>query len=171
MSSVPQAKQELYEAITLAFEKIVSDYSTIPDGYVRVKGVEGNIKGTEISVSDTLAYLIGWGRLVLKWYDRMTSGKAVDFPETGYKWSDLGKLAQDIHSQYQEWEYDDLLSAFKKTTNDILTLVESLSEQELYGANWYEKYTLGRMIQFNTSSPMKNMRTKVRKFKRVNYIS
>ncbi|MCF9684883.1 ClbS/DfsB family four-helix bundle protein, partial [Vibrio parahaemolyticus] len=37
---------------------------------------------------------------------------------------------------------------------------------ELYGVAWYEQWTLGRMIQFNTSSPMKNMRTKVRRFNR-----
>ncbi|TOC26278.1 hypothetical protein CGJ87_24220, partial [Vibrio parahaemolyticus] len=30
----------------------------------------------------------------------------------------------------------------------------------------YEQWTLGRMIQFNTSSPMKNVRTKVRRFNR-----
>lgn len=38
--------------------------------------------------------------------------------------------------------------------------------ETLYGIAWYKQWTLGRMIQFNTSSPMKNMRTKVRRFKR-----
>ncbi|ARR51641.1 ClbS/DfsB family four-helix bundle protein [Photobacterium damselae] len=42
----------------------------------------------------------------------------------------------------------------------------SLSNHQLYQEPWYEKWTLGRMIQFNTSSPMKNVRTKVRRFKR-----
>ncbi|MBU2238452.1 MAG: ClbS/DfsB family four-helix bundle protein, partial [Gammaproteobacteria bacterium] len=36
---------------------------------------------------------------------------------------------------------------------------------------WYEKWTLGRMIQFNTSSPMKNMCTKVRRFNKSNGLS
>jgi hypothetical protein len=51
-----------------------------------------------------------------------------------------------------------------------LGIVESLDNQKLYGETWYEKYTLGKMIQFNTSSPMNNMRTKVRKFKKMNNI-
>jgi len=50
-------------------------------------------------------------------------------------------------------------------------LVESLDNQKLYGETWFEKYTLGKMIQFNTSSPMVNMRGKVRKFKKLNAIN
>ncbi|MGY6401180.1 ClbS/DfsB family four-helix bundle protein, partial [Vibrio parahaemolyticus] len=50
--------------------------------------------------------------------------------------------------------------------NEILLLISSLSDYELYGVAWYEQWTPGRMIQFNTSSPMKNMRTKVRRFNR-----
>ncbi|WP_281947969.1 ClbS/DfsB family four-helix bundle protein, partial [Vibrio parahaemolyticus] len=52
------------------------------------------------------------------------------------------------------------------TINEILLLISSLSDHELYGVAWYKQWTLGRMIQFNTSSPMKNMRTKFRRFNR-----
>jgi len=132
--------------------------------------VEGNVKGTEISVSDTLAYLIGWGKLVIKWNKLTAAKQYVEFPDTGYKWNELGKLAQSFHFKYRDWKYNDLISEFETTINDILSLVRSLSEYELYGVAWYEKYTLGKMIQLNTSSPMKNMRTKVRKFKKNNGI-
>ena len=151
MTSVPKNKLELFQAIKLAHENLLSDYSTIPVKYSRKIGVEGNVKGTEISVNDTIAYLIGWEKLVLKWYERKSSGKPVDFPETGYKWNELGGLAQHFHSQYVEWSYQDLLTEFNTTTTKILNLIESLSDQELYREDWYKKYTLGRMIQFNTS--------------------
>ena len=170
-SSVPKNKQELHQAITVAYEKILADYLSIPEEYSRHAGVEGNVKSTEISVSDTLAYLIGWGKLVLKWHGRKSACKEVDFPETGYKWNELGKLAQAFHVQYQKWTYSDLVAEFKSTTSELLSLIESLSNDELYGVSWYDKYTLGKMIQFNTSSPMKNMRTKVRKFKKNNGIN
>ncbi|WP_281558000.1 ClbS/DfsB family four-helix bundle protein [Thalassomonas sp. RHCl1] len=168
MTSVPRNKQELYQAVSQAFDKLNADYLSVPENYVRITGVEGNVKGTEISVSDTLAYLIGWGKLVLKWYKRKAAGQAVDLPETGYKWNELGRLAQDFHRQYQNWTYRDLMSEFKSTTDELLALIDSLSNHELYHETWYEKYTLGKMIQFNTSSPMKNMRSKVRKFKKIN---
>ena len=168
MSSVPTNKTELQKSINLAFDKILADYATIPVEITRKVGVTGNIKGTKISVCDTLSYLIGWGKLVLKWYELKSKNQAVNFPETGYKWNELGKLAQYFHSQYAKWSFESLIEEFKVTINSILLLIESLDNQKLYGETWFEKYTLGKMIQFNTSSPMNNMRTKVRKFKKMN---
>jgi len=144
----------------------MADYRSISESNTRKIGVEGNIKGTTISVSDTVAYLIGWGKLVLKWHQLKSNNQHVDFPETGYKWNQLGLLADYFHNEYRDWKYDDLLAELESTINDILLLISSLSNNELYGVEWYEQWTLGRMIQFNTSSPMKNMRTKVRRFKR-----
>ena len=170
MSSVPKNKEELQKSISVAFKKILADYSTIPSQISREIGVVGNVKGTEISVSDTISYLIGWGKLVLKWYDLKSKNQPVDFPETGYKWNELGQLAQHFHSEYHDWSYDKLIKEFTATTDRILILVESLDNQKLYDETWFEKYTLGKMIQFNTSSPMVNMRSKVRKFKKLNAI-
>jgi hypothetical protein len=171
LSSVPQNKQELQKSISVALQKILADYTTIPPHISREIAIIGNVKGTNISVSDTLSYLIGWGKLVLKWYDLTSKKQPVDFPETGYKWNELGKLAQHFYSQYHDWSYDNLIQEFKAITNRILVLVESLDNQKLYGETWFEKYTLGKMIQLNTSSPMMNMRGKVRKFKKLNAIT
>ncbi|MGR5094249.1 ClbS/DfsB family four-helix bundle protein [Vibrio maritimus] len=166
MSSVPKNKEELESAINTVFSKLMADYREIPENLCREAGIEGNIKGTVISVSDTVAYLIGWGQLVLKWHRLKSKGQHVDFPETGYKWNELGLLADSFHRKYRDWEYENLLTELESTTNQVLTLVSSLENRDLYEVEWYEQWTLGRMIQFNTSSPMKNMRTKVRRFKR-----
>jgi len=166
MSSISKNKEELHQAIQVAFDKLFADYSEIPPKYTREIGVEGNLKDTEISVCDTLAYLIGWGKLVLKWYEYTSNQLEVDFPESGYQWNELGQLACHFYRQYQDWSYETLLSEFRSTTEQILRLINSLSNDELYARSWYKNYTLGRMIQFNTSSPMKNVRTKVRRFKK-----
>jgi len=168
MSSVPKNKQALEHAIELSFNKIFDEYVTIPSEVSRKIGIPGNVNGTLISVSDTLAYLIGWGKLVLKWYRLKESGEQIHFPETGYKWNELGPLAESFHYQYKEWLYTDLLVEFELTTKKILSLIDSLNNEQLYCVPWYEKYTLGKMIQLNTFSPMKSMRTKVRKFKQQN---
>lgn len=164
MSSIPENKDELIQAIQAAFDKLLADYSNIPAEYTREISIEGNIKDTKISVCDTLSYLIGWGKLVLKWHDLSSQKLEVDFPETGYQWNELGQLASHFYTQYQNWSYEKLLSEFQLTTEHILQLIDSLSNDELYAKSWYKNYTLGRMIQFNTSSPMKNVRTKVRRF-------
>ena len=66
VTSVAKNKQELYQSIELIFTKILIDYASIPEAISRKIAVEGNVKGTEISVCDTLAYLIGWGKLIIK---------------------------------------------------------------------------------------------------------
>lgn len=124
------------------------------------------MKNTQISVCDTLAYLIGWSQLVLKWYAKKLKNESVDFPETNYKWNELGKLAQKFYADYKNLSFQDLLNEHKKVNNDILNLIDSLNNDELYQENWYNEYTLGKMIQFNTSSPNQNVRKKIRKFKK-----
>ncbi|ADZ91677.1 ClbS/DfsB family four-helix bundle protein [Marinomonas mediterranea] len=171
MSSIPASKKELESAIQDMFMKLMKDYRDIPISLSRDLGVEGNIKGTSISVCDTLAYLIGWGKLVVKWCDHYNDNQAIDFPETGFKWNQLGLLAQHFHIEYKNWKYNDLLEEFEEVISTILAIISRLSDDELYGDDWYENYTLGRMIQFNTSSPMKNIRTKVRRFRKQNALA
>jgi hypothetical protein len=50
-----------------------------------------------MSICNLLAYLIGWNELVLKWLFMDASAKTIDFPETGYKWNQLGQLAQKFY--------------------------------------------------------------------------
>uniref|UniRef100_A6VYB4 ClbS/DfsB family four-helix bundle protein n=1 Tax=Marinomonas sp. (strain MWYL1) TaxID=400668 RepID=A6VYB4_MARMS len=171
MSSVPQSKDELLSAINSIFPKLMDDYRIVPESLSRKCELEGNIKGTQISVCDTVAYLVGWGKLVLKWHSLKSQGLPVDFPDTGYKWNQLGLLAASFHAEYSDWKYEDLLTELDSTINELISLISSLSNEELYETTWYEKWTLGRMIQFNTSSPMKNMRTKVRRFNKSNGLS
>ncbi|MGO2513654.1 ClbS/DfsB family four-helix bundle protein [Marinomonas polaris] len=171
MSSVPQSKDELLFAINSIFPKLMDDYRIVPESLSRKCELEGNIKGTQISVCDTVAYLVGWGKLVLKWHSLKSQGLPVDFPDTGYKWNQLGLLAVSFHAEYSDWKYEDVLKELDSTINELISLVSSLSNEELYETTWYEKWTLGRMIQFNTSSPMKNMRTKVRRFNKSNGLS
>lgn len=166
MTSVPQSKKELELAINSTFSKLMIDYHSIPEKIARECGVEGNVRGTKISVCDTAAYLIGWGRLVLKWYKLKSQGQPVDLPEKGYNWNQLGLLANKFHDEYSNWKYAQLLEELEHTVHEVLELVGTLSNQDLYETPWYRKWPLGRMIQFNTVSPMKNMRTKIRRFAR-----
>lgn len=166
MSSIPQSKEELKQAIQTTFTKLLEEYHSLPPEHARTVGVDGNVKGTKISPSDTLAYLVGWGQLVLKWYTLKEQGEQVDFPETGYTWNQLGQLATHFHQSYSQREYEGLLTEFEETIQSLLQLIESLDNSALYEHTWYKKWTLGRMIQFNTSSPMKTTRTKIRRFKR-----
>lgn len=164
--AVPKNKEELISAIESTYSKLKADLETIPPELTTAKELEGHAKGTKMSVSDLVAYLIGWGELVLKWNDKKDRGETVDFPETGYKWNELGGLAQKFYSDYKHLDYRSLLIKLDKTKDEISSLIERTTNEDLYEKPWYDKWPKGKMIQLNTSSPYKNARSRVRKWKR-----
>ena len=157
---------ELIEAIESTYKVLQTELIDIPDELSRRQELEGHAKGTKMSVCDLVAYLVGWGNLVLKWHSRKGKGEKVDFPETGYKWNELGKLAQKFYTDYKDDDFKALLEKLDKVVKDILNLIEKKDNIQLYGTPWYEKWTMGRMIQLNTSSPYKNARNRIRKWKK-----
>ncbi len=164
--AIPQNKSELKEQIQIHYQKLALDLERVPIGISREIGIPGNVKGTAVSPSDVVAYLVGWGELVLKWIDGKEKGLDVDFPETGFKWTELGALAQSFHQKYEQHSYNELLELLEQNTLEILSIIDGYSQEELYDTPWYDKWSMGRMIQLNTSSPFKSNRTKIRKFLR-----
>jgi hypothetical protein len=166
--AVPQNKQQLLAAICTTYQKLTEDLASVPPERAREATLDGHAQGTRMSVSDLVAYLIGWNQLVLKWCDGKARGLTVDFPETGYKWNELGRLAQKFYADHADVSYTDLLHRFAEVHGRIVALVGQETDASLYGMPWYEKYTQGRMIQFNTSSPYANARGRLRKWKKAN---
>ncbi len=161
---IPTTKQELKTAIQDSYSKLQKDLNTIPESAVNLIELPGHAKDTKMSLSNLIAYLIGWGELVLKWHEKYQKGEVIDFPETGYQWNELGQLAQKFYTDYSDKSYPELLQILEGTKDRIIMLVESKSNTELYETPFYNKHPLGRMIQWNTSSPYKNARIRVRKF-------
>lgn len=164
--AIPIDKEELLQAISLNYEKLKKELSSIPHELTTTKDLEGHSKGTLMSINNLVSYLVGWGELVLKWNNRMDHKEPTSFPETGFKWNELGLLAQKFYEDYKDDDFITLQSKLDNTVNAILSLIESKSNQQLYEIPWYEKWTLGRMIQFNTSSPYTNARGRILKWKK-----
>lgn len=169
--SVPQTKAELLLAIDQNFSKLIRYLNTIPpemtSGYV----MEGHAKGTEMSVHDLVSYLLGWNSLVVKWVTSDAKGQPVDFPESGFKWNQLGLLAQKFYEDYSDLPYDALIAELQTVKIEIVTLIDERTDEVLYGKPWYAKWTMGRMISFNTSSPYANANGRLRKWAKKNNVS
>lgn len=162
---VPINKEDLIKDIVSTSTKLRKKFQTIcselPLEATEKKDLPGHAKGTKMSLCNLVSYLVGWGELVLKWNKIKEEGKEPDFPESGYKWNELGQLAQKFYNDYENVNFLKLIKKYDKVVNDILTLIESKTNKQLYGENWYTKWTLGRMIQFNTSSPYRNAYTRI----------
>ncbi|MFT3689847.1 ClbS/DfsB family four-helix bundle protein [Paenirhodobacter sp.] len=162
--SVPSSKAELLDAVSATFGKLMTDLARVPPEIARQASLEGHAAGTLMSPADLVAYLLGWNELVLKWLKMDDCGEVVDFPETGFKWNQLGLLAQKFYADYQYLEWPELLTRLTAANIQIIEAISSRSDDELYGRPWYGKWTKGRMIQFNTSSPYASARSRIRKW-------
>lgn len=165
--AVPKDKDELLKAIIESYKKLTTELSIIPANLTETKELAGHAKDTLMSINNLVAYLVGWGQLVLKWNEQKSKGLNVDFPETGFKWNELGILAQKFYKDYESDDFNTLNIKLEHTTNTILKLIESKSNTELYETAWYDKWSLGKMIQLNTSSPFKNAKDRIRKWKKI----
>jgi hypothetical protein len=130
--AIPKNKDELLKAIVENYNVLKIELSNIPIELTDIKDLEGHSKNTLMSINNLVAYLNGWGQLVLKWNDKKLQGLEVDFPNTGFKWNELGELAQKFYEDYENDDFNLLCNKLEKTTNEILELIESKSNKELY---------------------------------------
>ncbi|GGB02646.1 hypothetical protein GCM10011491_33470 [Brucella endophytica] len=164
--AIPRNKDELLNAINTNFDRLYEDLASLPETATPIRTMEGHAKGTLMSAANLVSYLVGWNELVLKWLERDKPGQPVDFPETGFQWNELGQLARKFYQDYDGTPYPLLLERLQEAKRRIVAEVEGRDDATLYGRTWYRNWTMGRMIQLNTSSPYDNARKRLRKWKR-----
>ena len=164
--AVPASRAELLAAITTTFEKLSRDLDLVPPERAREPGMPGHAAGTTMSACDLVAYLVGWVEQVLEWHDRRGRRLADEFPAQGYQWNQLGDLAQHFYAQGADLSWHELRQRLVTANANVIALVEGLSDEELYGTEWYRTWTAGRMISLNTSSPYANARSRLRRWLR-----
>lgn len=164
--SIPQNKSELLEAIETQFQLLNQELQEIDASQSQLLELDGHAKGSVMSIHNLVSYLIGWAVLVLKWERKQRLQQAIDFPETNFRWNQLGELAQRFYRDYETLDFPELLKIWEASKKDLIQLVTSKSKEQLYDIPFYNKYPLGRMIQLNSSSPYKNARSRIRKWKR-----
>ena len=162
--AIPTLKAELIEAIVERFAKLEAALNTVPPELADDQSMDGHAKGTQMSVNNLVSYLIGWNELVLKWLDQDDKGQTIDFPEVGYKWNELGSLAQKFYADHSGHDFSENREKLVVVKEQLIFEVSKRSNQELYGSPWHGKWTKGRMIQFNSSSPYENARGRIRKW-------
>ena len=162
---IPTNKESLQSEISKQYNQLVKELASIPIELTTLNELDGHKKDTLMSINNLVAYLVGWGNLVLKWIHQKENGIETIFPENGFKWNELGLLAQKFYVDYEDDDFHTLCKKLEICTQLILQEIEKYSNYDLYEVTWYDKWTLGRMIQLNTSSPFKNAVVRIRKWK------
>ncbi len=162
---IPTNKESLQSAIISNYNQLMKELASIPIELTTVNELDGHAKNTLMSINNLVAYLVGWGNLVLKWIHQKENGIETIFPENGFKWNELGLLAQKFYTDYNDDDFHTMCKKLEISTQLILQEIERYTNYDLYEVTWYDKWTLGRMIQLNTSSPFKNAVVRIRKWK------
>jgi hypothetical protein len=164
--AIPSSKNELLADIKTTYIKLKGELENIPVELTGKRNMPGHVKDTQMSINNLLAYLVGWGNLVLKWHRISSQGKMPDLYDTGYKMNELGRLAQKFYRDYENDDFKTLMDKLDQVVEKILGMVKTMDNEDLYEIEWHGKYPFGRMVQFNTSSPYKNARSRIRKWKK-----
>lgn len=166
---LPTTKSELLEKLKQAYTKLDSEFDVVDSEREKLKDIEGNI-----SCCDVLSYQIGWANLLIGWEQQELKGKTPAMPAKGFKWNQLGDLAQYFYSQSSKKSLSKLRLEFNETYLKLVAWIESLTEQELFKSNqrkWTgDKWAIAKWIQVNTIAPYSSARTKVRRWKKENEI-
>lgn len=163
-------KLELIEAIKNNASLFIEEYSSINEESMKIIDEE-----IEYSPFQMLAFCNGWMDLVLSWENEEKTGKHETTLATEWKWNDLGWLYQSFYDKYNNYSLKDLIDDFNQKVDDIIQLVNNLSDIELFEngkRNWAKtngkEFSVCRLIHLNTISNFKNFRGKIRKWKKNN---
>ena len=78
--------------------------------------------------------------------------------------NELGKLAQKFYKDYDHLDFSTLKALLRENNISIINMLENHTNEELYEKARYTKWTFWRLVQLNTSSPYKNIRSRIRKY-------
>ncbi len=162
---LPKTKKELLTKLEKAFEKLNAEFDMETSKAARSPSIEGNI-----SCCDVIAYQIGWGRLLIGWEQAELSGIKVDMPCVGYKWNQLGALAQSFYRQSSQSSLSQLQIEFNQLYQQLVVWITQLTDEDLFVPQqrlWTgERWPMVKWIQINTIAPYQSARTKIRRWKR-----
>ncbi|RWX01387.1 ClbS/DfsB family four-helix bundle protein [Flavobacterium cerinum] len=164
--AIPTNKIELIRAISENYGKLKKQLLTIPPEMFLEKSLDGHAQFTKMSIHNLVSYLLGWGKIVIKWIETKENISNIEFPETGFKWNQLGDLAQKFYSDFSDNTYEDVINQLDNVHKRIVSEIDKMTNEDLYEKEWYGKWTMGRMIQFNTASPYANAKTRISKWRK-----
>ena len=157
---VNSAHPVLYQNISGAYQRLVSAIEACPASVRTVAALHGT--GGAVSISDLVAYQIGWGKALIRWYESGLQGKIPDMPGDGFlKW-DYTAIAKHFYSKYRYDAGPQQLKALEETVSRILEIVQEESRTgNLERLNVWEWCTLrsgkpwplAKWIQVNTVAP------------------
>ncbi len=107
----------------------------------------------EWSVKDILQHLVDWEQRWMGWYKAGQCNEPVVTPEGGYNWRQMGLLNENYRQKHIDKPIERVLADFHSSYEQIMLIVELISEDEMLALNvypWTGKLPLIAWIAGNT---------------------
>jgi len=129
----PKTKAELQQLSDANFTKLLTYIDQLED-----KNIEFPPHTLNRNVKDVLFHLYEWHQMMMSWYKVGMSGSKPIMPKEGFTWKTLPDLNKRIREQYKDGDLDTALQKVKHSHQDIRTIIDQHSEEELFTKKKYK---------------------------------
>lgn len=153
-------KAPLSQEIQREYGRLINLITSIPVSSRVLKKIEGT--GGKVSITDLIAYQIGWGKSLIGWYESGIKGELPLMPGEGFLTWDYTAIAQHFYQKYQYHHPDEQNQVFHQLVLQLLDIVEKehqVGNLDRIGVwPWCtlqsgKQWPLSKWIKINTSSP------------------
>lgn len=141
---------------------LIGVITPLPFSFRILKEIES--AGGNVSVSDIIAYQIGWGRCLIRWYEAGIENEMPEMPGEGFSKWNYASIAQHFYQKYQYDQGQEQEQMFHQVVIRILEIIEK--EHKTGNLNklgvwpWCslrsgKLWPLCKWVKVNTSSPYK----------------
>ncbi|MDR1151190.1 MAG: ClbS/DfsB family four-helix bundle protein [Bifidobacteriaceae bacterium] len=163
----PTTRDDLLAAAADGFAKLTGLVDGLPEEAI---DAEFAFEDRDRNVRDVLWHLHTWHEMVTEWHRVGTIERGVPaVPGEGHTWKTLPDLNQKVWERAQLVQFPDARSAFEASHADVVRLIESHTNDELFSRGvypWTKSTTLGAYFVSATSSHYDWAMKKLRKHKR-----
>lgn len=162
MKSTLQAP--LSQEIQREYNRLTKLIASVPSSARNLKKIDGT--GGKVSISDLIAYQIGWGLCVIRWYETGIKGEMPEMPGEGFSKWDYSAIAHHFYQKYQGEQ------AFQRVVFRLIEIVEKeyqTGNLEKIGVwPWCtlssgKQWPLSKWIRVNTCAPYRRAYGLIRK--------
>lgn len=156
-----QNKAGLMEDIRVQRSRLENNLAVLSPEELVTPGLVG-----DWSAKDVMAHLIDWEQRFIGWCEAGQRSEVVETPAPGMTWRQLDQLNQQIYEQYKDLPLEEVRARFAESYQQILALLESTPESDLFSTGFYPWLKDGRLADWaaaNTCNHYYWAKTQIRK--------
>lgn len=149
----PKIKKDLLTEANIQYEKLIDMINSInePDQEKQFTFDVANEKEThwkrDKNIRDILIHLYEWHQLLINWVECNIKGIERQFLLEPYTWKSYGDMNVEFWNKHQNTSYSDSKKMLNKSHKEVMTLIEKISDKELFERDvfkWVGGSTLGQ---------------------------